>query len=200
MTTLLKTIKLKGKGIHSGLPVDIVIRPSKTMGIFFRRVDIDKNKLIAATYDNVGETKMRNTTIGDPRAAHVQTIEHLMAALFIAGVDSAVIDITGCETPIMDGSAKLFVDMVSEGWTKDDVEALCTEYDLNCVYTPVETNTYSEGKIISQSRRVGSTISKGSSLTVEYAIKPKKTASPSPSASVSPSPSSTADTSTTGNE
>ena len=96
--------------------------------------------------------------------------------------------------------AKLFVDMVSEGWTKDDVEALCTEYDLNCVYTPVETNTYSEGKIISQSRRVGSTISKGSSLTVEYAIKPKKTASPSPSASVSPSPSSTADTSTTGNE
>ena len=112
MTTLLKTIKLKGKGIHSGLPVDIVIRPSKTMGIFFRRVDIDKNKLIAATYDNVGETKMRNTTIGDPRAAHVQTIEHLMAALFIAGVDSAVIDITGCETPIMDGSAKLFIDKI----------------------------------------------------------------------------------------
>jgi UDP-3-O-[3-hydroxymyristoyl] N-acetylglucosamine deacetylase len=109
MTTLLKTIKLKGKGIHSGLPVNIVLRPSKKPGIFFRRIDIDKNKMIAAAYDNVGETKMRNTTIGDTHGAHVQTIEHLMAALFIAGVDSVIIDIDGVETPIMDGSADLFL-------------------------------------------------------------------------------------------
>ena len=108
MTTLLKTIRMTGKGIHSGLPVDIVIKPSKKNGIFFRRVDIDKN-LIPATYNNVGETKMRNTTIGNPNGAHVQTIEHLMAALFISGVDSAVIDINGPETPIMDGSAELFL-------------------------------------------------------------------------------------------
>ncbi|MBR2286497.1 MAG: UDP-3-O-acyl-N-acetylglucosamine deacetylase [Alphaproteobacteria bacterium] len=109
MTTLLKTIKLKGKGIHSGLPVNIVLRPSKKPGIFFRRIDIDKNKMIATAYDNVGETKMRNTTIGDTHGAHVQTIEHLMAALFIAGVDSVIIDIDGVETPIMDGSADLFL-------------------------------------------------------------------------------------------
>lgn len=109
MITLLKTIKLKGKGIHSGLPVNIVLRPSKKPGIFFRRIDIDKNKMIAAAYDNVGETKMRNTTIGDTHGAHVQTIEHLMAALFIAGVDSVIIDIDGVETPIMDGSADLFL-------------------------------------------------------------------------------------------
>ncbi len=109
MTTLLDTIKLTGKGIHSGLPVDIVLRPSKNRGIFFCRVDKDKNNLISATYDNVGETKMRNTTIGDTAGAHVQTIEHLMAALFIAGVDSIVVDINGAETPIMDGSADLFL-------------------------------------------------------------------------------------------
>ena len=109
MTTLLKTIRLTGKGIHSGLPVNIIIKPSKKPGIFFRRIDIDGKKLIAAKYDNVGETKMRNTTIGDPHGAHVQTIEHLMAALFISGVDSAIVDINGAETPIMDGSADLFI-------------------------------------------------------------------------------------------
>ena len=119
MTTVLKTIRLSGKGIHSGLPVNIVIKPSKKDGIFFRRIDIDSKKLIAAKYDNVGETKMRNTTIGDPKDAHVQTIEHLMAALFISGIDSAIIDIDGAETPIMDGSADLFVRKIAEvGTTK----------------------------------------------------------------------------------
>ena len=112
MTTLLKTIRLTGKGIHSGLPVNIVIRPSKKRGIFFKRTDIDSKNPILATYDNVGETKMRNTTIGNPNGAHVQTIEHLMAALFIAGVDSAIIDIDGAETPIMDGSAELFLQQI----------------------------------------------------------------------------------------
>ena len=109
MTTLLKTIRMTGKGIHSGLPVNIVIRPSRTNGIFFRRIDIDAKKTISAKYDNVGETKMRNTTIGNTAGAHVQTIEHLMAALFISGVDSAIVDIDGAETPIMDGSADLFL-------------------------------------------------------------------------------------------
>ena len=108
MPTLKKTVKLSGRGIHSGLPVNIIIRPSKKPGIFFRRIDLNKKKLIPATFDNVGETKMRNTTIGDTNAAHVQTIEHLMAALFMAKIDSAIIDIDGAETPILDGSAVQF--------------------------------------------------------------------------------------------
>lgn len=113
MTTVLKTIRLTGKGIHSGLPVNIVIKPSKKAGIFFRRIDMDSAP-IPATFDNVGETKMRNTTIGDPHGAHVQTIEHLIAALFISGVDSAIIDIDGHETPIMDGSAELFIKEIAK--------------------------------------------------------------------------------------
>ena len=113
MTTVLKTIRLTGKGIHSGLPVNIVIKPSKKAGIFFRRIDMNSAP-IPATFDNVGETKMRNTTIGDPHGAHVQTIEHLMAALFISGVDSAIIDIDGHETPIMDGSAELFIKEIAK--------------------------------------------------------------------------------------
>ncbi len=110
MTTLKKQVKLAGRGIHSGAPVNIVIKPSDKKGIFFQRVDIPGSDLIAARFDNVGDTKMRNTTIGDKNGAHVQTVEHLMAALFIVGIDSAIIEIDGCETPILDGSASVFFD------------------------------------------------------------------------------------------
>ncbi len=111
MSTLKKLVKITGRGIHSGLPVDMVVRPSKVFGIFFKRVDLKNSDPIMATYDNVGETKMRNTTIGCVTGAHVQTIEHLMAALFMVGIDSAVIEIDGAETPILDGSAAQFYDL-----------------------------------------------------------------------------------------
>ena len=76
---------------------------------------------------------------------------------------------------------KVFPDFVAEGYTKDDVDALCKEYNLNCTFKEEQTEKYAEGKIISQSRLDGSTISKGSNLTVTYAIKPKPKPSPSPS-------------------
>jgi len=110
MPTLKKEVKLAGRGIHSGCPVQIVVRPSKKHGIFFIRTDIAGSGPIAARFDNVGDTKMRNTTIGNTCGAHVQTVEHLMAALFMAGVDSAIVEINGPETPILDGSAALFID------------------------------------------------------------------------------------------
>ena len=109
MTSLTKQIKISGVGIHSGLPVHMVLKPSKKSGIFFKRVDIKGSDLIPATYDNVGETLMRNTTIGDKNGAHVQTIEHLMAALFLMEIDSVIIEIDGSETPILDGSAYEFI-------------------------------------------------------------------------------------------
>ena len=116
MTSITKKIKISGVGIHSGLPVDMILKPSKKSGIFFKRTDISQTDLIPATFDNVGETLMRNTTIGNPKGAHVQTIEHLMAALFLAGIDSVIIEINGPETPILDGSAfefyKLFESVV----------------------------------------------------------------------------------------
>ncbi len=114
MTTLKKTIKLSGVGIHSGLPVNVVIKPSLKPGIFMQRTDLPDTELIAATFDNVGETKMRNTTIGKINGAHVQTIEHLMAAFFIMGIDSAIVEIDGCETPILDGSAAEFIKAFSK--------------------------------------------------------------------------------------
>lgn len=109
MTSKNKKIKVSGVGIHSGLPVNMTVKPSDKPGIFFRRTDIKGSDLIPAKYDNVSETLMRNTTIGDKHGAHVQTIEHLMAALFLSGIDSAVIEIDGPETPILDGSAHEFI-------------------------------------------------------------------------------------------
>ena len=111
MPTFNKEIKISGVGIHSGLPVNVVIKPSEKYGIFMCRTDIVGSELISAMYDNVGETKMRNTTIGNTNAAHVQTIEHLMAAMFMMGVDSAIVEIDGPETPILDGSAAEFIQM-----------------------------------------------------------------------------------------
>ena len=108
MPTLKQAVEFKGKGIHSGAPVNMRIMPSDVRRIFFNRTDIVGSAPISAMYNNVGETKMRNTTIGDVNGAHVQTIEHLMAALFIAGIDSAIINIDGPETPILDGSAAQF--------------------------------------------------------------------------------------------
>lgn len=109
MPTLKKKVEFNGVGIHSGAPVKMVVKPSKKHGIFFHRIDIKDSDLIPAKFDNVCDTKMRNTTVGNLSGAHVKTIEHLMAALFIAGIDSAKIEINGPETPIMDGSAVQFL-------------------------------------------------------------------------------------------
>jgi UDP-3-O-[3-hydroxymyristoyl] N-acetylglucosamine deacetylase len=107
MNTVALDIKISGVGIHSGAPVDIVVKPSKTPGIFFKRTDLD-GSMIPAAYDNVSSAVLQNTTIGDCPDC-VQTIEHLMAALFIARIDSAIVEINGPEVPIVDGSAKNFV-------------------------------------------------------------------------------------------
>ena len=110
MTTLKTDVVLTGVGIHSGKPVTVTVRPSDKKGIVWKRVDMPNSELIPALYDNVGETKMRNTTIGKMDSAHVQTVEHLMAALFISGIDSAIVEIDSVETPILDGSAAQFID------------------------------------------------------------------------------------------
>lgn len=109
MPTLNKKIMISGQGIHSGENVNLIIKPSDNNGIFFRRVDLKETDFIPALYDNVCETKMRNTTIGSMDGAYVQTVEHLMAALFVCGIDSAIIEIDGAETPIIDGSAAEFI-------------------------------------------------------------------------------------------
>ena len=97
-------IKLSGVGMHSGLVSNIVVKPTKSGGILFVKNGVE----IPAKYDNVSATFLRNTTIGR-KPNQVQTIEHLMAALFVCRIKNAEIRIDNDETPILDGSAREFI-------------------------------------------------------------------------------------------
>lgn len=109
-TTVQKTIKMSGTGLHSGAPARLTILPaSAEYGIWFRRTDVtDRDNLIPARYDAVNDTQLC-TRISNEDGVEVSTIEHLMAALAGTGIHNAMIEVDGPEVPIMDGSAAPFV-------------------------------------------------------------------------------------------
>ena len=112
--TLSKSITFKGIGIHTGSGVNLKIKPaSPNTGIIFKRVDLSSNNLIYANYSNVSDTTLC-TTISNEHGVKVSTIEHLMGAFYGVGIDNAVVELNSQEVPIMDGSAKVFVDSIKE--------------------------------------------------------------------------------------
>tara|TARA_A100001011_G_scaffold367923_1_gene421736 strand:+ start:479 stop:1399 length:921 start_codon:yes stop_codon:yes gene_type:complete len=114
--TLKKNISLSGIALHSGHNVNIVIKPAKPdFGIVFKRIDLKSNNLVYPNFNNVTNTSL-NTTVENEFGARVSTIEHLMGALFGLGVDNALIEIDNEEVPILDGSAKVFIEnIISSG-------------------------------------------------------------------------------------
>ncbi len=113
-TTLKAAATLTGVGVHSGNPAAITIRPAPANhGIAFLRTStpLGNDRLIKAHHALVSATELC-TVIGDVETGAVATIEHLMSALFGLGVDNALIEIDGPELPILDGSAKLFVEAI----------------------------------------------------------------------------------------
>ncbi len=113
-TTLKAAATLSGVGVHSGNPAGITIRPAPANhGIAFLRTGtpLGNDRLIKAHHALVSATELC-TVIGDVETGAVATIEHLMSALFGLGVDNALIEIDGPELPILDGSAKLFVEAI----------------------------------------------------------------------------------------
>jgi UDP-3-O-[3-hydroxymyristoyl] N-acetylglucosamine deacetylase len=110
--TLSKPISFNGIGLHSGKSVKLTVNPSEPdTGILFKRIDLKNNNLIYPNFSNVTNTSL-NTTISNESGVKVSTIEHLMGALFIAGIDNAKIEIDNEEVPILDGSAKEFIDKI----------------------------------------------------------------------------------------
>ena len=108
-----KTIKNKvsfsGVGLHTGVKVNVCIKPAQPdTGIVFKRVDLVKNNLVYPNFMNVSSTSL-NTTISNEYGTKVSTIEHLMGALFGLGIDNAIIEVNNEEVPILDGSAKEFI-------------------------------------------------------------------------------------------
>ena len=116
--TVQKPINFNGIGLHTGKKTKVSVLPgSENVGIIFKRADLVKNNLIEANYQNVSSTTL-STTLQNSHGVKVSTVEHLLAALYIAGIDSAIIEIDGEEVPIMDGSAKNFLDIFKKAELK----------------------------------------------------------------------------------
>ena len=119
--TVKNTINFKGIGLHNGKVSKVSIKPSTpNTGIVFKRVDLAKNNLVYPNFSNVINTSL-NTTISNDHGVRVSTIEHLMGALFCLGIDNVLIEIDNEEVPILDGSAKKFIELISKvGILKSD--------------------------------------------------------------------------------
>tara|TARA_Y100000591_G_scaffold126893_1_gene108690 strand:- start:194 stop:1114 length:921 start_codon:yes stop_codon:yes gene_type:complete len=120
--TIKNPISFSGIGLHSGKRVEMKIKPSSpNSGIIFKRVDLQKNNLIIPNVFNVVSANLC-TTISNESGAKVSTIEHLMSAMYVLGVDNALVELNSEEVPIMDGSAKNFVEKITNvGFVVSDV-------------------------------------------------------------------------------
>ena len=107
--TISRPIIFQGIGLHSGKSSKIAILPgSVDQGIIFKRVDLKENNIVLANYESVSSAKLC-TTLENEQGIKVSTVEHLLAALYIADIDNVTIEIDNEEVPIMDGSAKDFL-------------------------------------------------------------------------------------------
>jgi UDP-3-O-[3-hydroxymyristoyl] N-acetylglucosamine deacetylase len=110
--TIKNNVSFNGVALHSGLDVNICIKPAEpNFGIVFKRVDFKENNLVYPNFMNVTNTSL-NTTIENEFGVKVSTIEHLMGALFGLGIDNALVEIDNEEVPILDGSAKEFIEKI----------------------------------------------------------------------------------------
>ena len=133
--TLKGPIFLKGVGLHTGEPVEMTIQPAPAgHGYKFQRIDLEGKPLINADADHVITTE-RGTTL-EQKGARVYTTEHVLAALYGMQVDNALIQVTGPEMPIMDGSSKPFVDAIEK--------AGVVEQDADRNYFVLRENLYYE--------------------------------------------------------
>ena len=110
--TIKKSIKFQGVGLHSGKIANLCLKRSDPdTGIIFKRVDLKYNNLVYPNFNNVSNTSL-NTTVSNRYGVKVSTIEHLMGALFGLGIDNVLIEIDNEEVPILDGSAKEFINKI----------------------------------------------------------------------------------------
>ena len=110
--TIKEKINFNGVGLHSGKIVTVCIKPADpNTGIIFKRVDLDKDNIVIPNFSNVSNTSL-NTTISNETGVKVSTIEHLMGALFGLGIDNALVELDNEEIPILDGSAKVFIEKI----------------------------------------------------------------------------------------
>ena len=107
--TLKDSFSLRGKGLHTGLDLTVTFNPAPdNHGYKIQRIDLEEQPIIDAVADNVIETT--RGTVLTKSGVKVSTVEHGMAALYAAGIDNCLIQVNGPEFPILDGSAKAYVE------------------------------------------------------------------------------------------
>ncbi|CAI8344239.1 MAG: UDP-3-O-acyl-N-acetylglucosamine deacetylase [Opitutia bacterium UBA7350] len=111
--TILREASIKGKSLHTGEEVNLTLKPApENHGIVFRRIDLIGKPELKSTIDHVDDL-VRSTTIAEGNAK-VHTVEHILSALSGSGVDNVIVEMDASEPPILDGSAKHFVNLIQE--------------------------------------------------------------------------------------
>ena len=118
--TLKRAVYCDGVGLHSGASVRLLLKPAPFgTGIVFKRTDVkEEQSVIQARWDNVVDTRLC-TVIANEHGVRVGTIEHLMAALAGCGVDNVIVEVSGPEVPVMDGSSGPFVILIERAGVND---------------------------------------------------------------------------------
>jgi UDP-3-O-[3-hydroxymyristoyl] N-acetylglucosamine deacetylase / 3-hydroxyacyl-[acyl-carrier-protein] dehydratase len=129
--TLGSSVNISGTGLHTGINVDMTLKPANPgFGFQFQRIDLPGQPIIKADCDLVTDVS-RGTTIED-NGAKVCTVEHVLAALVGMGIDNCLIEINGPEIPIIDGSSEPFVEII--------LEAGVLEQDAAKAWYTIDTN------------------------------------------------------------
>ncbi len=112
--TIKKSIKFVGIGLHSGKKVEMILLPAQpNTGIIFKRSDLKNHNLVYTSIFNVSKSSYC-TKLSNDHGVTVSTVEHLMAALYGLGIDNLLVELNSEELPILDGSAKNFVEKIEK--------------------------------------------------------------------------------------
>jgi len=138
--TLKSEFTIEGVGLHTGVHTRMTVRPASAgFGIKFQRVDLPGEPIMKADVDYVVDTS-RGTTL-EHNGARVCTVEHILSALTGMGIDNAMIQLTAEEIPIMDGSAKAFVELIEKvGIEEQNAKRIYFSIDTNLTYVDEEKN------------------------------------------------------------
>jgi len=112
--TIAENIQFSGIGLHTGAKCNLSLKPTKSnSGIIFKRIDLEEKNIIFPDIFNVSDASFC-TTLSNEFGVKVSTVEHLLAALFILGIDNVLIEVDNSEIPILDGSSKIFIDEIKK--------------------------------------------------------------------------------------
>ncbi|MDR2860427.1 MAG: UDP-3-O-acyl-N-acetylglucosamine deacetylase [Elusimicrobiota bacterium] len=114
-TTISKEVFVEGIGLHTGKKSKVVFKPgNQDTGIVFVRVDLPNKTQIKASHENTVPSQAVRGSVIEKDGAMIYTIEHIMACSNAFGIDNMIVEINGTEPPILDGSAEVFAQILSD--------------------------------------------------------------------------------------